>query len=275
MRKQMILPEKYRFNEPVGTKKRFTHSECGDHRNSLVVLRVNNGFVFHCHHCQKFSGRHRWTDLGPSQIIEQWNGLTHQPVADDKGKQQEIITKLPPDVTKDLPTKAINWLSQYQITPQEISEYDIWWSEALNRLIFPIKNKTKTKLLAYQGRWVDDLDKSTIKWYTVYEGVGRAPYFRVFRGSNKLVVVEDIVSAIKTGRFVDSLALLGSHMPDNFYLIARKYQCTYIWLDANKYKEAMKFANKLRGMGVRTVVLYTDEDPKAVSGMCIQKLLHC
>jgi hypothetical protein len=87
--------------------------------------------------------------------------------------------------------------------------------------------------------------------------------------ASRLVIVEDAISAIKVSQnvWVDAMPLLGSHLP--LHKITRIRNAAYteciVWLDHDKYKEAMNIAEKIRFTGIKVKVVTSDLDPKCYS----------
>jgi len=82
----------------------------------------------------------------------------------------------------------------------------------------------------YQARRVDPTDLP--KYITIApKGRGRVTYHHFSSGSDTLVIVEDILSAIKLGRHCDTIALLGTSFHDDDLLSIGKYKRVIIYLD--------------------------------------------
>jgi hypothetical protein len=82
---------------------------------------------------------------------------------------------------------------------------------------------------------------------------------------DRVVVVEDMLSAIKVGRVVPSIAILGSPQKagKGVILKVRLYPLVVIWLDRDKVKTGLLWASQLKLLGHETRVVWTDRDPKA------------
>lgn len=95
--------------------------------------------------------------------------------------------------------------------------------------------------------------------------------------NSKVVVVEDIVSAIKVNRVFRALCLFGSNMPTEWMSkLARNPAIGEVvyWLDSDKAKEAIQYANKTAILGVKSRVLTTTYDPKEYSTMEITEWIN-
>lgn len=152
----------------------------------------------------------------------------------------------------DIPKEAKQWLYKYGITPNEIKKYNFKWNPNLNMLMLLI-----TKYY-WQAR-VFQKDRPR------YLSKGKKPLV-VYGNGNSIVLVEDILSAIKISRFSPEMCaspLLGSTISDaKLYKICKKYDKINIWLDRDKAKEALSLVNLIRQKGKDSRVIITAKDPK-------------
>lgn len=87
--------------------------------------------------------------------------------------------------------------------------------------------------------------------------------------------MEDILSAIKVGRYCDSLALLGSYLPTTLTELLKTYDTVYIWLDHDKLQtsiKAMRSFTQTTGKVIK--VIDTAADPKEIPGAEIERRLY-
>lgn len=79
---------------------------------------------------------------------------------------------------------------------------------------------------------------------------------------SRVVLVEDIVSGIKVSRHTGCLCLFGSHLSAVGAKFVSGFDHVTIWLDPDKYMEAIELSQKL-SLFVKTVdVIYSEQDPK-------------
>jgi hypothetical protein len=128
--------------------------------------------------------------------------------------------------------------------------------------------------MGYQMRSLNAVDKE--KYLTVRN---TSPLFW-YSGqvSTKLVIVEDILSAIRVSKFHSSIAILSSGMPDDLYAIIGKSNYTdfVIFLDndnAQVKKNQLKIAQKLSLLG-NVRVIKSDKDPKEMSDNELKDILN-
>lgn len=168
-------------------------------------------------------------------------------------------TRSPPDdLMKQLPFLYSQWLDKYNLTPKEKTYFK--WSPSLRRMVTTLMNKDIG--IFWEGRSLTKTPKTL--------SFGEKPYVIFLNGdifsqisTTSLIIVEDIVSALKVSRTVPTFPLFGSHLSDkNKFKLAKNFKEIYIWLDYDKYKEAMDLAKDLTLLGVKAQVICTKEDPK-------------
>jgi DNA primase len=194
-------------------------------------------------------------------------------LATEEGKQKEhmraiaeepILLSMPFGTTHTIDVKAIQWLDKYGIHRAEILANNIQWNPMRHWLVFPIKMMGELK--AYTLRQFPQLGQIDVKpkWLTK----GPVSSLNYYVGSSigrqdTVVIVEDIVSAIKVGRLTRAMPLFGSHLsPKKIIWLNSVTKHVIIWLDRDKWKEAMMFAKSCELVGLETKVLYTARDPK-------------
>ncbi len=188
---------------------------------------------------------------------------------------QEPITKhevvLPSDSDVCYPTRALEWVGHYDLTRNDLLNHNALWSESYKRLIFPIYGDTG--LIAYQGRYFGEEKRP--KWW----GVGdlKNTFHILGKSSSQLVLVEDIVSAIKLSKFTMAMPLFGSHVGAvRFKRLYSLYKDTVevcVYLDPDKRSESIVEARRGMLCGLRTRVIYSERDPKEESVEKLKEIL--
>jgi hypothetical protein len=178
-------------------------------------------------------------------------------------KKTELL--LPEDVTHVIPEIPTKWLQKYDINPTSST---IMWSEEKQWLIFLIYDKDT--LIAYQAR---NFFGSGPKWISY--GISNNLFHLVGIPGSSIVLVEDLLSAFKVAKVLQTMPLFGSHI--GLQRLARlKYlgvEDLYIWLDADKRSYALTSAKEAMSLGIKTKVIYTEKDPKEYSNDYITKIL--
>ena len=179
---------------------------------------------------------------------------------------------LPDDAWGAIPKVALEWLAKYGLLKAEIEKLNVLYSQSKDLLIFPFFDAEKN-LIAWQGRYF-----GSNKEYPKYVTYGAKDMLSMFPGpakSNTVSVVEDVISAIKVSRVQDTIALLGSYLSlKTANRLARSYDHLVIWLDPDKYKEAVEAQERLSPIFKSVRVIYTEKDPKEYNHEQIQNFIR-
>ena len=156
---------------------------------------------------------------------------------------------------KELPRKAMEWLLSYGISQEEIDKYGIEWNVKEEMLV----------LLQTAEYWQARTFNSR---RPKYMSEGSKP-LTIYGQGDTIVIVEDIISAMKIARLHDEYCacpVLGSSLSyDMENQIVEKYKKSAVWLDRDKAKNALRISRKLKQRGLESRVVVTDEDPKEYS----------
>ena len=178
---------------------------------------------------------------------------------------------LPDGLTKEFPEVAVNWLAKYEITLAEIIKHDIYWEPYRQQLVFVYKDNAGL-VRCIQARNFSKEAKQ--KYYNQGSPKAVLPIVKYKEGSNKLVIVEDMVSAVKIARQRDAMPLLGSYLPvDKLMRLQRLYSKITVWLDHDKFKEAYEIMDKFKWLGISSNLVLTSKDPKEYTNEQIYKEL--
>ena len=148
-----------------------------------------------------------------------------------------------------LPKQAIDWLSRYQITPDEMKQFR--WCEEKSLLVLYQADDY------WQGR---NFGTPPIPKY-LSEGLKH--FIKYGTDPDTLVLVEDVLSAIKVGRVYSASPILGSIPLKQHLRHIRPYKNVLLWCDKDAAINSVRNARKLSEMiskPVRPVI--TDKDPK-------------
>lgn len=181
-----------------------------------------------------------------------------------------IDVRLPVDGVFNIPPVPLAWVKQYGITNDEIVANRIGWSESKQLLIFPIYGASDD-LLAWIGRYFGP-NKDHPKYLTY--GIKKELFHLLGTQSNTVVVVEDMVSAIKVSRQECCMPLLSSDINKyQLFRLSKMFDNIVIWLDPDKRQHAIKLSKRAESFfrGVR--IVYSDADPKELTDGQIKELL--
>ena len=277
----MRLPEKYRRSKDVGIEVEYTHEECTGRGRRLSVKFCNYrgklGWLYHCWSCQNLPGGlrgfHPATDLpSPTETLRTVEeALRIQKI--------ECLTNpeidLPLDFTYNLDSKSLKYLMKYGINKKEAKRNRIGYSPTMDRMILPVYREDG-KLIYWQARKIDKPYTKKTPKYLNLSAYNRKHVYYIHRAngtsvvnqsneqedSDRLVIVEAYVSAIKVGRQFDTMALLGAVLHPHAVNECKDKQ-VYIWLDPDKFKEAVTMAQRLRTVfNIRAVMINSPKKPK-------------
>jgi hypothetical protein len=186
-----------------------------------------------------------------------------------ESKQESKLESLPYDVTTNIPKEPYGWLKKYSLTNEEIVNNNLLWSSSAQMLIFPYygdmdkTHENSNEIIFWQGRYFPTRKPK------VYTG-GDINHITILSSTgsnhNNIVVVEDPVSAIKVSRVVDCCPLFGSHLSmHKVTKLSRYYDNLILWLDQDKTKEMIKFAERYKFLFKNVKIVSTEKDPKEYS----------
>jgi len=175
----------------------------------------------------------------------------------------EIVEKplgYPADAQNEIPVKPLTWIKQYGILNAEIVEHRLQWSPERELLLFPYYGEGDN-LVAWQGR---SFKAGTKKWHT--KGAVK-DLLHIIGRSSTIVLVEDVVSAIKVGRVAASMPLFGTSIPlETLQRLSTRFHELVIWLDMDaKHKAAQAVLRASQLPFSRVSYVATILDPKACS----------
>ena len=167
--------------------------------------------------------------------------------------QSDVIElSMPEDISTIIPEIPSKWLQTYGVNPSPI-----FWSEKEQWLIFPIY--IKGDFVAYIARNF----KSVPKWLGF--GINNQLYYLLGNSStSSLILVEDIVSAIKISKIHPVMPLFGSHIGLHRWARLKKMGINkiWVWLDYDKRLYALTSALEGQSIGIDVKVIITEKDPK-------------
>ena len=165
---------------------------------------------------------------------------------------------LPYDIVLNFPQVAKNWLNKYGITTAEASLHKFAWSETHKTIVMPIYD-VEGNLKAWQGR---TFDNPKIKYYTKGKPE-EIDYILGMSDPSKIVVVEDMLSAIKVSRIATVMPLFGSHLSsERLARLGSSFSHLIVWLDRDKSRYAAETYQKARLMFESVRIVVKEKDPK-------------
>jgi len=256
---------------------------------AMKIYRKDDGWYFHCFRCA-YQGFIADDTQSPEELKARWLALQ----AKKSSESLEQIT-LPEDYkimkqsSSYAPTEAWHWLWKYQISEATCQKYKIGWSDTYQRVILPCyrtamlkpSNDYAYKLLGWSAREVfcktkeERKEKGVMKYLTKKSSHVKHLFFHVPMNTERIVLVEDILSAIKIAEMggLSSIALLTTYIPPALMLKLRNHKIT-IWLDDNMESKMVNYVSLYGQRGFDVSRILTDKDPKAHTYGEIQNILN-
>lgn len=241
-----------------------------------------NAFLRHeeCPNCGSRNNLGVWEDghkwcFGCGFYIPGYKGMSRQDIRQQL-KQKENNKNgnsvyLPNDFSSILPESPLTWLRKYGITDHEILQNKFGWSQNHERLIFPCFD-LYGNLVIYQGRYFGN-SSETPRYST--RGQVESCYHILGGHSNTIVLVEDVISAIKVARVQQAMPLFGSQISlDRIKKLSDLVPKLVIWLDADKARYAVQSKMKASPFFDEVACVITLKDPKEYSTREIQAFLE-
>lgn len=173
------------------------------------------------------------------------------------------VIRLPTDFNFAIPLTQKMWLHKYDLTEKEIRVNKIGWSFMNQYLIFPIYDKHNTLLMWVARNFKTDNRANSPKYITIGKKGNILHILGNYPESNTLVLVEDLVSAIKIARIGPTMPLFGAILSREQALnISKMYKNIVFWLDKDKHSEAIKQSEKFAHVFDHVGIVSTPEDPK-------------
>lgn len=255
---------------------RHTKIECCANDKSMRVCNEEKGFRAWCFRC----GASEFKAHGDFSIDQLKRRQAELALTQDR------VVRLPHDFTTDIPPSEAVWLYKAGVGPSVSSHYRFGYSPFLRRVILPI----------YKDGVLDGYTaRSTINARPKYIEKVVSPSSTVFVADPSLalpwpedgeyalrphtVIVEDILSAVRVGRYVQScVSILGTtiHAGQIRHALSTKDAgVVSIWLDPDKAgkKGARSIQRTLQLEGYDARIIQSDKDPKMYSNREIRRLL--
>jgi len=166
----------------------------------------------------------------------------------------------PKDLTKTLNPKNKAWLKGYDLS---LSELDLFsYSPSLDRHVYSVYSNGE--VIMWEGRSMHSKPKTLC--------VGPKPIHVLNPGRTTLVVCEDIISALKISRHTSCMPLFGSKLRlDHLAQLSKEYKTIKVWLDSDKFDEAMNITCQASNLGMDAQVIFTHRDAKDYGDNLIER----
>lgn len=220
-------------------------------------------------------------------IVSGYKGMSIEDIKkqlkyEEEKEKRNATVALPADYSLFIRSDAQGWLEKYGITKEEQFRYKFGWSEIYESLVLPAYD-LGGNLLVCQRRYFGQgaFPKYHTKGYpesVVWTTRPRSADFRpeprdTYNGT--IVIVEDVLSAVKIGRRNEATPLFGSNLSlGQIKRLSDRWEEVIFWLDFNKTKEAMKYRLKAAPYFNAAWVVSTEKDPKDYSDSEISEFIQ-
>lgn len=189
-----------------------------------------------------------------------------------KKETPTVSAVLPFDFTRDVPPEGWKWLSQYGLPYSYWKDY-VGYSPYHERVVFLIGGDEHTTKCAI-GRYIGTVVKDAKKWWAW----GRIHDHAEIVGNGdiqKLVIVEDLISAHKVGQVAKALPLFGTELHNvHKYVLQSTDLPVVLWLDHDQAIHSYRRANNIAALlGKMPSVVITPQDPKMYDTQTIKELI--
>lgn len=158
--------------------------------------------------------------------------------------------------------RAIAFLRKSGLSVETATRNGIYWNASREQLIFSFYDKDGN-LCCTQARNFNPKWASKAKYYNVGN---KGDHFTIYggRGTGTLVFTEDALSSLRIAPLSDAHPLLGTSIAKHKLMALKgSYSKLLVWLDADKFKEAVTIAQQAKWMGWPARAIYSELDPKS------------
>ena len=244
---------------PLGGKTRYRH--CG-HDKDAIVSHGSKYYSLYCFKC----GHRDYSYRGPKLLTE---------IFELNQRAENPSVGLPEDFTTDIPPEHRTWLYRGSVDDHAAMEAGIGWSSYLQRVVLPLYSDSGV-LLYWQARAIHKgqepkyINPQTDKTGLLY----RAGAHPQDSSKRRVVVTEDILSAIRVGKHTPAVSILGTHTSDQQAGVLAEYQRVSYWLDPDSAgKRGSLEGCKLLAPVTEVEILTSKKDPKNLPDRVIREVL--
>jgi hypothetical protein len=240
----------------VGDTERIMCPYCmAKHEQSMRITRAPEGLHAKCYRAK--CGKYAFVPSTPQH-------KSHKPLKKFEARAfSGTLIEIPPSVYEEV-------YDRYGLVPEELA--GMKYCADHNLLHMPIRNiygyeiGAQTKCLGDPGEYpkaityfYNDTHKAHFEWPHIFDTIGTA---RV-APTDTIVIVEDILSAIKVARMLPACALLSHTMtPDVANLLATNFNTVLMLLDPDALMAAMRTKKKYSLLFGNFLVRQLSNDPK-------------
>lgn len=214
---------------PIGTHTKFKCiNACGSDR-SMIVNHSHKEYSAYCFRCGKIGYQNKGY-----QTLQQLEKIRE---LDRLAKDASTCVNLPKDTIFDFErfsSEARMWLLSASISGVLTSRFGIGYSPKLQRVVLPVfRRGSSGELIFYQLRRLigkgpkyisPSVDRSSIFYFSAPDG----------SSLDEVIVVEDILSAIRVGQRMPAVSLLGTSISTQQAAYLSRFKLVTTWMDPDK-----------------------------------------
>lgn len=173
---------------------------------------------------------------------------------------------------EEWPGKAQAWIKGYGLTDNEVQLEGIAYSSHQRRVILPLH--WSGEKIGYQARRIYDDDPGPK--YITYASAPPGNLILTGKDVPEICLVEDVISSIKVGRVMDTVAILSTNINRTLLEFLTYYEKFYIWLDMDNpqvIRQGLKLLKTLGNIGTAKL-LKTPKDPKYYATEEVRSILY-
>ena len=221
------------------------------YKPSLSITRLTEGILFNCF--RAVCGTHGFVPSMPSDLIK---------VA--KQKEHKFKQKVFTHPTIDLDDDWLEWLhTTYGIEPEEVAANQIKLTLHTKGLVMPLFN-----VQGYQyGCTTKYFDEQTKAVHYLETETSKLAFINPRKHGTTVILVEDMLSAIRVHRFHQGVALLGTHLNAQQVqdLLKAGHKRVIMALDPDAIAKAVKLRQMYGLFFDEFVIRSLSDDPKNLS----------
>jgi DNA primase len=246
----------------LGMRRRYPH-DCG--AGDVVLVNAEaDGLHAYCFRCDDAAVVPR-----AMSIKEQVAALNAKKSSEDEFR----AGKLPSDYTLDIPEHHALWLYKASIRKAQARELGIGWSPSMQRIILPVYDRAKN-LAFVQARAVNKGQQP--KYLNSKGSAAGSTLFMtstINAGTEFVIITEDMLSAIRCGRYGAACALCGVSVNDYKIHNILEAKTLMVWLDPDPagQKGMRKFIKWVSLLHNDVRLIHSLKDPKFLTDAQIRR----
>lgn len=170
----------------------------------------------------------------------------------------------------------MEWVQQYELEAKDLIQRNVVWSPSREQLIYLFYGEGNDVVL-WQARNFRAGTDHKRRFFTAGTPANVIAQYYSGKTTSTGVIVEDCISGIKvamSGEGHGIPAFSSTLSTDKIVRLSKMYDRIIVWLDGDKFSEAVKLSNRFKMLGVESRVLHTSFDPKCYNLFEMSTLLH-